>query len=105
MSPASAWALRNWRKPHAHDLAGALAAFQRVPGPPAEVFFAAPWRQRAASVFTGAGPGATLAVNASTPPLANALRHRRTVSSRTPRASSATRGLVQPDSVSKIARA
>jgi len=46
MSPASAWALRNGRrKPHAFDLAGALAAFQRVPGPPpAEVFFSQrPW--------------------------------------------------------------
>src|SRR5271166_3156217 len=130
-------------QPHALDLAGALAAFQRVPGPPpAEVFFRSaldscdlpiltPSRasisvmrrgivqlgrsatgassrgvttRSAASVFTGAGPGATLAFNASMPPLANALRHRRTVSSRTPKAS-ATRGLVQPDSVSNIARA
>jgi hypothetical protein len=32
MSPTSAWALRNLRKPHAPDLAGALAALQRVPG-------------------------------------------------------------------------
>jgi hypothetical protein len=31
-------------QPDALDLAGNLAAFQRVPGPPpAEVFFAAPW--------------------------------------------------------------
>ena len=94
-------------QPHALDLAGALAAFQRVAGPPpAEVFFRSaldscdlriltPSRasisvmrrgivqlgrsatgassrgvttRSAASVFTGAGPGATLAFNASTPP-------------------------------------
>jgi len=58
----------------------------------------------AASVFTGGGPGATVAFNASTPPRANSLRHRRTVSSRTLKAS-AMRGLVHPASVSKIARA
>ena len=58
----------------------------------------------AASVFTGGGPAATVAFNASTPPRANALRHSRTVSSRTPKAS-AMRGLVHPDSVSNIARA
>ena len=58
----------------------------------------------AASLFTGGGPGATVASNASTPPCANSLRHRRTVSSRTPKAS-ATRGLVHPDNVSNIARA
>src|SRR5271166_6438315 len=130
-------------QPHALDLAGALAAFQRVPGPPpAEVFFRSaldncdlpiltPSRasisvmrrgivqlvrsatgassrgattRSAASVFTGGGPGATVAFNASTPPRANSLRHRRTVSSRTLKAS-AMRGLVHPDNVSKIARA
>src|SRR5208282_306785 len=58
----------------------------------------------AASVFAGGGPGATVAFNASTPPRANSLRHRRTVSSRTLKAS-AMRGLVHPDSVSNIARA
>jgi hypothetical protein len=58
----------------------------------------------AASLFTGAGPGATLAFSASTPPSAKSQRHRRTVSSRTPKAS-AMRGLVQPKSVSNIARA
>ena len=109
-------------QPHALDLAGALAAFQRVPGPPpAEVFFRSaldncdlpiltPSRasisairrgivqlgrsatgasnrgvttRSAASVFAGGGPGATVAFNALTPPRANSLRHRRTVSSRT----------------------
>ena len=58
----------------------------------------------AASVFTGGGPGATVAFNASTPPRANSLRQRRTVSSRTLKAS-AMRGLVHPDNVSNIARA
>ena len=37
--------------------------------------------RNAAALFTGVGPGATVAFNSSTPPLANALRHRRTVSS------------------------
>src|SRR2546421_7051028 len=58
--------------------------------------------RKAASLFTGAG--ATLAFSAATPPLMNSLRHRRTVSSRTPNAS-AIRGLVQPASVSSTARA
>ena len=43
-------------------------------------------------------------LNASTPPRANSLRQRRTVSSRTLKAS-AMRGLVHPDNVSNIARA
>ena len=60
--------------------------------------------RKAASLFTGAGPGATLAFNASTPPAAKSLRHSRTVSSRTPNAS-AILGLVQPASVSNTARA
>src|SRR5271165_3207109 len=60
--------------------------------------------RKAASLFTGAGPGATLAFNASTPPFAKSLRQRRTVSSRTPNAS-AIFGLVQPASVSSTARA
>ena len=51
--------------------------------------------RNAVSLFTGAGPGATLAFSASVPPPANSLRQRRTVSSRTPNAS-AIRGLVQP---------
>ena len=58
----------------------------------------------AASALTGAGPDAGLVSSASTPPRAKSLRHRRTVSSRTPNAS-AMRGLVQPDSVSNKARA
>jgi hypothetical protein len=58
----------------------------------------------AASLFTGAGPGATVAANASMPPRANALRQKRTVSSRTPKAS-AMRRLVQPANVSNIALA
>src|ERR671928_5372 len=58
----------------------------------------------AASVLTGAGPGAGLVFSASTPPRAKSLRHRRTVSSRTPKAS-AMRGLVQPERVSNTARA
>src|SRR5277367_466270 len=60
--------------------------------------------RKAVSLFTGGGPGATLAFNASVPALAKSLRHRRTVSSRTTNAS-AIRGLVQPDSVSRMARA
>ena len=60
--------------------------------------------RKAAALFTGAGPGATLAFSASTPPLMKSLRHRRTVSSRTPNAS-AIRGLVQPASVSSTTRA
>lgn len=60
--------------------------------------------RKAAALFRGAGPGATLAFNASTPPLPKSLRHSRTVSSRTPKAS-AIRGLVQPESVSSTARA
>src|SRR5947209_9468283 len=60
--------------------------------------------RKAASLFTGAGPGATVAFSASIPPFMNALRHSRTVSSRTPKAS-AIRGLVQPASVSSTARA
>src|SRR6266436_5164926 len=58
----------------------------------------------AASVFTGTGPGAMLAFSASKPPRMKSLRHRRTVSSRTANAS-AMRRLVQPASVSSIARA
>ena len=45
-----------------------------------------------------------LAFSAATPPAAKALRHRRTVSSRTPNAS-AISGLVQPVSVKSTARA
>jgi len=58
----------------------------------------------AASLFTGAGPGATVAFNTATPPRMKSLRRSRTVSSRTPNAS-AMRGLVQPVSVSSTARA
>ncbi len=60
--------------------------------------------RNAAALFNGGRPGATLAFNASTPPLPKSLRHSRTVSSRTPKAS-AIRGLVQPESVSSTARA
>ena len=60
--------------------------------------------RKAATLFTGAGPGATVALSASTPPLMKSLRHSQTVSSRTPNAS-AIRGLVQPASVSNTARA
>jgi hypothetical protein len=60
--------------------------------------------RKAVSLFTGDGPGATLAFNASVPPRLKSLRHSRTVSSRTLNAS-AIRGLVQPESVSRIARA
>jgi hypothetical protein len=124
-------------------LAGDLASFQRVPGPPpTEVFFRnafdncdrlmrTPSRasisarsraivqfflsatgssgkgvttRNATVLFTGSGPGAMRAFNASTPPRAKSPRQRRTVSSRTPNAS-AIRGLVQPDSVNRTARA
>jgi hypothetical protein len=60
--------------------------------------------RKAVSLFTGDGPGAMLARSASTPPAANALRHSRTVSSRTPNAS-AIGALVHPASVSSTARA
>src|SRR5215210_6683683 len=56
------------------------------------------------SALTGAGPGATDFFSASIPPVMKALRQKRTVSSRTPNAS-AIRPLVQPERVSKIARA
>src|SRR3954470_1007498 len=59
---------------------------------------------RARSALTGAGPGATAVFRASMPPVMKALRQKRTVSSRTPKAS-AIWPLVQPDRVSKIARA
>src|SRR3954467_2112713 len=59
---------------------------------------------RARSALTGAGPGATDVFSASSPPVMKALRQNRTVSSRTPKASAIWR-LVQPDRVSKIARA
>src|SRR5215210_385021 len=59
---------------------------------------------RARSALTGAGPGATDFFSASSPPVMKALRQNRTVSSRTPKAS-AIWALVQPDRVSKIARA
>jgi hypothetical protein len=55
--------------------------------------------RNAVSLLTGGGPGATLAVNASTPLRLKSLRQSRTVSSRTPNAS-AICGLVQPDRVS-----
>jgi len=60
--------------------------------------------RNAVELFTGSGPGAMLACNASTPPLPKSLRQSRTVSSRTPNAS-AIRALVQPASVSSTARA
>lgn len=56
------------------------------------------------SAFTGAVPGATDILSASTPPLMKALRHKRTVSSRTSKAS-AILGLVHPNNVGKSARA
>ncbi len=143
MSPASA--LRNGRrKPHALDLAGALAAFQRVPGPPpAEVFFRSaldncdlpiltPSRASISVMRRGivqigsVGDGSFQqrrddAQRGFGLHRGRARRHARLqrldtavgecanatgapVSSRTPKAS-ATRGLVHPDSVSKIARA
>ncbi len=60
--------------------------------------------RNAASLFTGAGPGATVAFSIATPPRMKSLRHSRIVFSRTPNAS-AMRGLVQPTSVSSTARA
>jgi len=59
--------------------------------------------RKAVSLFTGTGPGATLAFSAATSPLAKSLRHRRIVSSRTPNAA-AILGLAQPASVSSTAR-
>ena len=58
----------------------------------------------ARSAFSGADPGATDAFSASAPPFMKSLRHNRTVSSRTPKAS-AILELVQPDNVSNSARA
>src|SRR6202161_1999691 len=60
--------------------------------------------RKAASLFIGGGPGGMLAFSAATPPAVKALRHRRTVSSRTPNAS-AILALVQPASVKSTARA
>src|SRR4051794_15251888 len=59
---------------------------------------------RARSALTGAGPGATDVFSASSPPVMKALRQNRTVSSRTPK-DWAIWPLVQPDRVSKTARA
>src|SRR5215212_3927643 len=56
------------------------------------------------SALTGVGPGATDVFSASTPPVMKVLRQKCTVSSRTPNAS-AIWPLVQPERVSKIARA
>ena len=58
----------------------------------------------ARSALLGTGPGGTRARSASTPPAMKALRHSRTVSSRTPKAA-AISGLVQPDRVRRTARA
>src|SRR3954447_2913690 len=58
----------------------------------------------ARSALTGAGPGATDVFSASMPPVMKVLRQKRTVSSRTPNASAICL-LVQPERVSKIARA
>ena len=63
-----------------------------------------PATRSAACALSGSGPGARRALRASTPPLMKSLRHSRTVSWRTPKAS-AIRPLVQPASVNKIARA
>jgi hypothetical protein len=60
--------------------------------------------RKAACVFTGVGPGKGRVSKASTPLSMNSLRQRRTVSSRTPKAS-AMRGLVQPRSVKRMALA
>jgi len=60
--------------------------------------------RKAASLFTGTGPGTTFAFKASIPPAMKAPRQKRTVSSRTPNAS-AIFELVQPESVSRTARA
>ena len=57
----------------------------------------------ARSALTGAGPGATDFFSASMPPVVKALRQKRTVSSRTPKAS-AIWLLVQPERVSKRPR-
>jgi hypothetical protein len=54
----------------------------------------------AVSLFTGGGPGATLAFNASVPPRRKPLCHSCIVSSRTLN-TSAMRGLVQPESFSR----
>src|SRR5690349_3609363 len=59
---------------------------------------------KARSALTEAGPGATDFFSASIPPVMKVLRQKRTVSSRTPKAS-AIWLLVQPERVSKIARA
>src|SRR5215218_3533271 len=59
---------------------------------------------KAPSALTGAGPGAIDVFRASIPPVMKALRQKRTVASRTPKAS-AIWPLVQPEKVSTIARA
>jgi hypothetical protein len=58
----------------------------------------------AASAFTGAAPGGLRVFRADTPPRMKSLRHKRTVSSRTPKAC-AIRPLVHPAKVKMIARA
>jgi hypothetical protein len=59
--------------------------------------------RKAVSRFTGGGPGATLAFNASMPPRLKSPRHSRTVFLRIWNVS-AMRGLVRPDRVSRMAR-
>src|SRR3954468_8727102 len=58
----------------------------------------------AASALTGDAPGGLCVRRPATPPCMNLMRHRRTVSSRTPKASP-IRPLDQPATVSKMARA
>ena len=58
----------------------------------------------AASALTGDAPGGLCVRRPATPPCMNVIRHRRTVSSRTPKASP-IRPLDQPAKVSKMARA
>jgi hypothetical protein len=60
-------------------------------------------RRLTGRLFTGGGPGATVAFNGSVPLLAKSLGNSRTVSSRT-RKAAAMRELVQPASVSRTAR-
>jgi hypothetical protein len=60
--------------------------------------------RKAASLFTGTGPGATLVFKASTPPAMKAPRQKRTVSSRTQNASAIFELVHPPASVTGRAR-
>ena len=88
-----------WRSTSTHNR-GSVQLVRFATGPRRTAFAIS----RARSPFSADGPGARVERNASTPPSANHCRQWRTESAVTPKAS-ATSGLVQPESVRRMARA